>query len=817
MILKSIKLENIRSYLSQHIEFPEGSLLLSGDIGSGKSTILHAVEYALFGTRRDDLTGEALLRHGKDSGSVELKFAVDNKEIIIKRMLKRSKDSIKQESGYMIIDGIKDDLMPVEIKTRILELVGYPKNLLTKSKELIYRYTVYTPQEQMKQILNEDAETRLNILRKVFGIDKYKTIKENISIYTSWLKDRSKEMAGMIVGIEEKKLKRDEYAKESERLGMEMVSLAPEIIRSQAELKKIKEEISGFESEINMLNDKKRRFEIEKMRLSEKTSSAEKNRKSINDLQNQLLMLDKNIAILQISTGITKEQMEKSVMEKDGKIKEIIRYRAEADEKKISYAKMIDDLAKEIHEKTQQISALRQKEEELEKNKIAAGRKDELAAEIEHIEKEVNELNMKIRECQLMISSSESTKSKITAIDECPTCRQKVGDAHKKEIHEAEERKIAESRQKIGLFDTDKKEKLLRHLDLKKEHEDMHKRSMIAERLMSEIRYLNRIKAEISAKDEKKLLLEEQIRQMDKKSDELASIDINSLSAGLENERSILKKILEKEYMQRAIEEKKRMLAQLEESNKNAGDEISGIEIQMARLEKDISSAKDLEEQYKKSRLRLENAAENEKNLKMKEAGMKKEAEGIGKLLRLVQQEIEYKEQIRKNIEKTLQLQHWFEDHFTNVVSQIEKQVMAKVYIQFNELFRKWFNMLVNDSMISARLDSDFTPCIEQNGYQTAADNLSGGEKTAVALAYRLALNKVINDVVSEIKTKDLIILDEPTDGFSTEQLDKVREVLDELGMKQVIIVSHESKMESFVDKIVRLNKEGHVSKMTVG
>jgi DNA repair protein SbcC/Rad50 len=57
-----------------------------------------------------------------------------------------------------------------------------------------------------------------------------------------------------------------------------------------------------------------------------------------------------------------------------------------------------------------------------------------------------------------------------------------------------------------------------------------------------------------------------------------------------------------------------------------------------------------------------------------------------------------------------------------------------------------------------------------------------------------------------------LIILDEPTDGFSNEQLDRVRVVLDQLNLKQVIIVSHESKMEGFVDNIIRINKENHVS-----
>ena len=75
-----------------------------------------------------------------------------------------------------------------------------------------------------------------------------------------------------------------------------------------------------------------------------------------------------------------------------------------------------------------------------------------------------------------------------------------------------------------------------------------------------------------------------------------------------------------------------------------------------------------------------------------------------------------------------------------------------------------------------------------------------------------VVLNKTINDVMSRIKTRDLIILDEPTDGFSNEQLDKVRDVLEQLNMKQVIIVSHESKVESFVNSVVRIEKREHVS-----
>jgi exonuclease SbcC len=148
------------------------------------------------------------------------------------------------------------------------------------------------------------------------------------------------------------------------------------------------------------------------------------------------------------------------------------------------------------------------------------------------------------------------------------------------------------------------------------------------------------------------------------------------------------------------------------------------------------------------------------------------------------------------------------------LTSTIEKAIIQKVHHEFDELFRKWFDIMMDTNDLDVRLDEEFTPVIMQNNYETEITNLSGGERTSVALAYRLALNKVINDFISTIKTKDILILDEPTDGFSTEQLDKMRDVFDELRMGQMIIVSHEAKMESYVQNIIRIVKNEHNSKV---
>lgn len=49
MKIEKIRLHNIRSYEEETIFFPEGAILLAGEVGSGKTSILLALEYALFG------------------------------------------------------------------------------------------------------------------------------------------------------------------------------------------------------------------------------------------------------------------------------------------------------------------------------------------------------------------------------------------------------------------------------------------------------------------------------------------------------------------------------------------------------------------------------------------------------------------------------------------------------------------------------------------------------------------------------------------------------------------------------------------------
>jgi exonuclease SbcC len=172
-----------------------------------------------------------------------------------------------------------------------------------------------------------------------------------------------------------------------------------------------------------------------------------------------------------------------------------------------------------------------------------------------------------------------------------------------------------------------------------------------------------------------------------------------------------------------------------------------------------------------------------------------------------LEREIEDKEKERKAAERLKEYQIWLEEFLMPTLEAIEKYVMMNINQEFNQHFQKWWGMLIEDPSKDSRIDEDFTPIVEQDGYEQDYDYLSGGEKTSLALAYRLSLNTIVQKVSAGIKS-NLLILDEPTDGFSKEQLFKIREILDELKCQQVIMVSHERELEGFADQVMRVEKK---------
>lgn len=681
MRIKKIILENIRSYEYQEINFNEGSTLLSGDIGSGKTSILLGIEFALFGLQPGQ-KGNALLKNGKEKGAITLDFEIDGTEVTVERILKKGSKSVSQDYCAITINGEKKEVAVTELKTKILELLNYPPEF-SRKQNILYKFTVYTPQEEMKEIILQDAKTRTDTLRYIFGIDKYKRILENTSLLLSKIREERRRKEGATENLEQEKLNLLEKENELESKQYNLSSVEKELFLKKETRKKVQEELEESSKKVEEKNHYRQEIEKTSLMILNKQSSIVDGEREIEQINQQISELNKKI-------------FEPSIFE------------------------------------------------ELEKNNIF------IKKEKEKLNEKLIEINSQITSLNYKNEDNRKLENKMSDLEICPTCLQNVDSIYRANV-------------------------------LNKCRSDIFQNN-------NKIEELNGEKIKIAQNIEN---LNFQISQNEKKLEELKIIKIK-----LEG-----------------IEEKKLRIEDLEKKNLATNKDINLLNQHIEDLRSYIQNLSEFDSLFEEKKEQLNISLSEEKSAEIKVAELRKEIEVFSRQIDELNERIKLTESIRKSLEYLLELENWISKNFISLISLIERNVMVKLKAEFSKSFSEWFSMLVPDTF-NVRLNEEFTPIIEYQDYEIDYAYLSGGERTAIALAYRLSLNQVINSFLSKIKTHDLVILDEPTDGFSDAQLDKMRDVLDELNVGQLIIVSHEQKIESFVGNVVKLKKEKGISKI---
>lgn len=251
MLLRRVSLKNIRSYnddRSVDLDIPLGTVLLEGDVGSGKSSILYAIEFALFGL--GETSGEHLLSEGKDEGHASVVFTVDGHDYEARRGLKRHKTGVTQTGCYFTSEGEKVGLSASDLKEKVITLLNFSEPQHPKAESKVYRFAVFTPQEQMKEILLRNAEERLQVIRRVLGLQSYQTAGENAET----LERRLKTSALVLQKASEDLVEKEASAKS---ISEHLADLESKIPTLQRDAKGADEEFRRLDSDWKELRDKK--------------------------------------------------------------------------------------------------------------------------------------------------------------------------------------------------------------------------------------------------------------------------------------------------------------------------------------------------------------------------------------------------------------------------------------------------------------------------------------------------------------------------------------------------------------------------------
>src|SRR5208283_3295267 len=251
-MIKSIRLINWRSHADTNLEFRKGTNLIVGIMGAGKSSILEAICFALFGTfpalERRKLKHEDIIRLNESRARVILRFELGGVEYRIERGLELSKRGISS-SAELYRDGGMVEQGPTAVTTFITNLISLDYDLFTRA--------IYSDQNNIDHFFNLDPKRRKEEVDTLLGLDRFGAARTNIVtvinrvrsksefIETKFSKEKLEELRG-----KEKSQAEALAASESaiSALSSKIQSIMKELETVQSAFKRLSSEKESFES-----------------------------------------------------------------------------------------------------------------------------------------------------------------------------------------------------------------------------------------------------------------------------------------------------------------------------------------------------------------------------------------------------------------------------------------------------------------------------------------------------------------------------------------------------------------------------------------
>ncbi len=251
MLIESVRLKNIKSFSDAEIRFKAGVNFIKGANGTGKSTLIESIGFALFNVTTTGFSGgihSYLLREGEREGEVCVRFRANGQSYSVTR-------TVCQETGrrrWQISCGEEPVVGLLTDRDRMAFLqdaMGIPPEQKT---DKLFTDMIGVKQGQFKAPFEDSQANRIRYFNEIFGVadfnrarDNMAAVKKNIQSKRSELKNLSAVLEGTIAQYDAKK---EEYA----RLGSELAS-AEEAFLNLSEQSKRAKEVYGLHRELETL------------------------------------------------------------------------------------------------------------------------------------------------------------------------------------------------------------------------------------------------------------------------------------------------------------------------------------------------------------------------------------------------------------------------------------------------------------------------------------------------------------------------------------------------------------------------------------
>jgi exonuclease SbcC len=247
-MIKDIQLKDFIAHRNTKLELGKGVTIFVGHNGSGKSSIIDAVTFALFGkhTRKSN---KNLVRRGANSAMVQMRFALNSKEFLATRALNGS--GIQSFSQFAIVsDGGNSMNRPIvggERKQFGESMSGEIAKVLGLDYEKL-RVAAVVQQGELVKIVEAQPKEFKELMNGLIGIDRLDLAFET--------------MRDVIVGF------RDRLRDETGGYTDQDISKVEELVsKKEIELRQSESVLAEFEDERRMLEDRILQIEQEIERM----------------------------------------------------------------------------------------------------------------------------------------------------------------------------------------------------------------------------------------------------------------------------------------------------------------------------------------------------------------------------------------------------------------------------------------------------------------------------------------------------------------------------------------------------------------------
>jgi len=738
-MITRLALENWRTHENTEFEFGKGTNVLVGPMGSGKSSAMDAISFALFGTfpshnqkklKLDDMIMNKPEK--KASAKIALTFRVDGKEYTVKREITRGKG---QTAAEIRLDDRLIETANQRVNERIADILRINYDLFSRA--------VYAEQNNIDYFLEIPKAKRREKIDELLKIDKFEAARKNLTTVNSRLADRindrsasieNQQDTGEIPGLE-KSL--DDDAKSLERKEVGLLTKKKDKEMAEANHNEILKKKSAFAELDGRIKEGKGRIDT----YEDKVKSYGEIRLSEEELKTKIKRKMEERKELKGALDL------KAKREAEG---DKLRALLESHEKNIAE---FDSILKELKYDKNAPARFKECAEGLEKVKVT-------------LEKTVTNYNSVVLR---LAEIEESIRNLKSGAEKCPTCDSELGGDKVRGILEkrgVEKQKMHSQSQELG--------------------KDIARFGELKDRLEKELEELRNAmgsldKAEWASKEKEKKLKEisptKQNLEIILK--QLESIKIEKSEETLEEEVKELEELMDyfmyKKELEKARFETDKLRRELEKLGFGEEDEKRAYD-KFKELDKEVAvycqECKNLSDLIAEKRKRLEN--------------LKRIRDDVEKGKR----EMEF---LSKRIDSFEILQHGLE----KVQGMLREEFTAETNLALTDVWKKLYPYADYVNLKLAIDEAgDYTLQLQRrDGLWTNVEGTtSGGERSISCLALRIALSLVLTQNLS------WLVLDEPTHNLDRRAIRELSVTLREHLPKivdQIFIITHEEELES--------------------